>query len=441
MASEDSSSTNALKFAKLTGSNYRTWSFNIRLYLESLDLFEHVEGTAEVPDGDPTSKAVKTFHQRAKKAWTYICLAVEPDQQIHVRDTKTAEEAWNALKTQFSRSSILQKVRLRQQYYSCKFVSGGNMLQHINHLKSLHEQLKEIGANIDDQELAMTLLSSLPEEFKPLSTALDAVGEENVNFEKVKGMLLNDIDRSSDIGQARKSENALYMNRSTGFKKGWGRHNRAGIKGESFRGNCHFCKEQGHFARDCPKKHGNSDDSNKRNNRFSANYVAIHQRSDDMPPEEALITSQFGANECNITRNGKLLAIGKLVGKLYFLKLASSDHVNLAKSSTPDTQLWHYRLGHLSIESVKKLSRESMAHGIKLNHDDGCKSDDGDLIYPDGWQPESAEEENQPQPEPPINQPVGERLKIVLCMTCSNLDHREIAELPEDLLKSATLLV
>ena len=48
MNSEDSLLTNALKFAKLNGSNYRTWSFNIRLYLESLDLFEHVDGTAEI---------------------------------------------------------------------------------------------------------------------------------------------------------------------------------------------------------------------------------------------------------------------------------------------------------------------------------------------------------------------------------------------------------
>ena len=71
MASEDSSSsTNALKFAKLNGSNYRTWSFNIRLYLESFDLFEHVDGPAEVPDDDPNSKTVNAFHQRAKKAWT-----------------------------------------------------------------------------------------------------------------------------------------------------------------------------------------------------------------------------------------------------------------------------------------------------------------------------------------------------------------------------------
>ena len=57
------------------------------------------------------------------------------------------------------------------------------MLEHINSLRSfiliIHDQLKEMGENIDDKELAMTLLASLPEKFKPLITVLDAVGEEN----------------------------------------------------------------------------------------------------------------------------------------------------------------------------------------------------------------------------------------------------------------------
>ena len=70
-------------------------------------------------------------NSRAKKAWTYICLAVEPEQQIHVRQTATANEAWDALQGQFVRKSLLQKVRLRQQYYSCKFRVGDNMLDHI----------------------------------------------------------------------------------------------------------------------------------------------------------------------------------------------------------------------------------------------------------------------------------------------------------------------
>ena len=160
--------TTDFKILKLSGANYRNWTFNMRLYLESLDLFAHVDGSVEVPAKDASAQVKQEFKTASKKAWTYICLAVEPDQQIHVRNTTTAKEAWDALKSQFARISISQIVRLRQKYYSSKFQSGRNMLEHINHVKSLHDQLKEMGANIDDGELAMTLLASLLDEFKPL---------------------------------------------------------------------------------------------------------------------------------------------------------------------------------------------------------------------------------------------------------------------------------
>ena len=53
--------------------------------------------------------------------------------------------------------------------------------------------------------------------FTPLLTALDAVGEANLSFEKVKGMLLNDVDREIDsIGP----EDAFSVKRSQFHKRG-----------------------------------------------------------------------------------------------------------------------------------------------------------------------------------------------------------------------------
>ena len=135
------------------------------------------------------------------------------------------------------------------------------MLVHINNLRSLHDLLKEMGATIDDKELAMKLLSSLPDEFKPLITALDAVGEDNLTFEKVKGMLLNDYERSSDsiTVENKKSEDALATRRGR-----WKKNSRDndGKSKRPFKGLCHSCKEKGHFAWDClkNKRHGGDRD-------------------------------------------------------------------------------------------------------------------------------------------------------------------------------------
>ena len=437
-----------MKFAKLNGSNYRTWSFNMRLYLESHELFEHAEGTAESPGTDTSAEVRRKFTSDAKKAWTHICLAIEPEYQIHVRDTRTAKEAWDALKNQFARESLLQKVRLRQQYYSCRFRPGSNMLEHISHLRSLHDQLKEMGVNIDDKELAMTLLASLPEEFKPLITALDAVGDENISYDKVKNMLLNDVDRTKD---SRSSEDAFSAKRGLHHK---GKHNwNNEKKNKVFKGNCHNCQEKGHMARNCPKR--NTENPNRKGKNGSANsaekddvnlitddealftadslyvsgwiidsgatqhmtfeknqlsdYVAFKQPcavnlGDNrsilaygkgtyhivadhgdrvqnislrdvlyLPELEKNLLSvramvklgasvQFVGNECKITRNAKLLALGEIQGKLYMLKIVMNEQMNVAKDS--NLKLWHYRYGHLGMDGVKKLTKGDMVVGM-----------------------------------------------------------------------------
>ena len=109
MATASSHVSSALKFAKLNGTNYRSWAFNIRLYLESMDLFEFADGSAESPAEDASDEVRRKFNSHAKKAWTYICLAVEPEQQIHVRETTTAKEAWDALQGQFARNIVITK--------------------------------------------------------------------------------------------------------------------------------------------------------------------------------------------------------------------------------------------------------------------------------------------------------------------------------------------
>lgn len=51
---------------------------------------------------------------------------------------------------------------------------------------------------------------------------------------------------------------------------------------------------------------------------------------------------EFEGNNCKITRNGKMLGIGVMSGKSYFLKLSSSEEANAAES-TSKLELWHCR--------------------------------------------------------------------------------------------------
>ena len=71
MATTSSDVSSALKFAKLNGTNYRSWAFNIRLYLESMDLFEFADGSAESP-GEDASDEVEGSSTRAQRRHGHI---------------------------------------------------------------------------------------------------------------------------------------------------------------------------------------------------------------------------------------------------------------------------------------------------------------------------------------------------------------------------------
>ena len=282
-------------------------------------------------------------------------------------------------------------------------------------------------------------------------------------------MLLNDFNRNNDNlrSEIKRSEDAFAIRRSSRyFKKGPEQEQRVmGIesKGEKdFQGICHYCKEKGHFARDRPKKNNknNSRDGSNRPNRFSANCVAGNDVIDQIPQEEALLTSDsdvtfdwiidsgatqhmtfnwnslmdyfefktpcpvnlgdnrvifaygrgtyritsdldgnaqrivlhdvlylpdleknllsvrsmaepgaavnFEGDQCKIIRDEKLLAVGKLVGKLYYLKLVNDDHAKLANEGLSGKELWHNRYGHLCMGNAKKLWKENMVDGMTL---------------------------------------------------------------------------
>ena len=73
---------------------------------------------------------------------------------------------------------------------------------------------------------------------------------------------------------------------------------------------------------------------------------------------------RFEGEECEITRNSKLLAVGKMQGKLYMLKITTVDHVNIAKEHS-NLKLWHYRYGHLGMDNVNiKLMKGEMVQGM-----------------------------------------------------------------------------
>jgi hypothetical protein len=64
--------------------------------------------------------------------------------------------------------------------------------------------------------------------------------------------------------------------------------------------------------------------------------------------------------------HGTIVAQARREKNLYLLNVnVRKENANVAKSSNEGTMLWHQRLGHLNMASLKKL--ENMVNGMNLN--------------------------------------------------------------------------
>ena len=75
---------------------------------------------------------------------------------------------------------------------------------------------------------------------------------------------------------------------------------------------------------------------------------------------------QFGHTRCWLKNSkGMIRAMGTLVDKLYYLDLESSDHT--ASTAYSDNSLWHQRLAHVNLSTIKQIHRENLVTGADLS--------------------------------------------------------------------------
>jgi transposase InsO family protein len=299
---------------KLNGKNYQTWKFNVKCMLMQGGLWGFVTGSetkpAEVEDikdehGVVTNADAKRdyleklnkYNLRSDKAYSVIALSVEDDLQIHIHTKSTAKEAWDTLKNHCEFVSVTQMVRLTRRFYAAKMEESTDMLKHITEMTSLAQQLREMDEDISSRKFATVILGSLPSSYDNLVTSMSARDITQLDWESVKGVLIEESMKrkekekeksAEDALITRRNEDAMFTNapRNDGYQhnnnsnrgRSNTRGNRGGRRGTSrnfnnqhpynrppqnsgFRGPCFLCQQMGHVARACPQSATNSQQS------------------------------------------------------------------------------------------------------------------------------------------------------------------------------------
>lgn len=179
-------------FEKLGDTNYAVWKFRMESLLIQDDLLSVV--TEEKPEDPPAAWTTKDA-----KARSLIGLNVKDSQLSHIIRAKTSKQMWDALRTYHERSSLASKVHVLRKLCSQRLLEGGSMSDHLNEITCLANRLIAMGEELKDHWIVAMVLSSLPESYGSLITALESRPEADLTLEFVKGKLVRYMGSCSRV--------------------------------------------------------------------------------------------------------------------------------------------------------------------------------------------------------------------------------------------------
>ena len=77
-----------------------------------------------------------------------------------VTSCTTPKDLWDALKAQFERNTLANKLFLKRQYFTTKMKEGQSVQDHLKNMKEIVDKLAALGSEVAEEEQVVALLIS-----------------------------------------------------------------------------------------------------------------------------------------------------------------------------------------------------------------------------------------------------------------------------------------
>ncbi|KAJ9552349.1 hypothetical protein OSB04_016394 [Centaurea solstitialis] len=188
--------------------NFSLWRIKMQALLKQQGIWTPLVG--ERPDEMSDSK----FAKQDEKAHSTILLSLADKVIYEVADEETVASQWLKLESLYMTKSLMNKLLLKQRLFSLRMKEGMPFKEHLDELNSILMDLKNVEVKIEDEDVALILLVSLPASYENFVNSF-VVGRDTITME----------------------ERLIRIKDENGRK----------------REGCHYCKEPGHWKNECPK--------------------------------------------------------------------------------------------------------------------------------------------------------------------------------------------
>ncbi|KAE8684117.1 hypothetical protein F3Y22_tig00111151pilonHSYRG00072 [Hibiscus syriacus] len=362
------------------------------LFQQGLDIA--IEG--EKPD-DVEEKEWKRINRMACGT-IRSCLSRE--QKYAFSKETSASKLWKALEEKFLKKSGQNKLYMKKRLFRFNYVPGTTMNDHITSFNQLVTDLMNMDVTFEDEDLALMLMGSLPDEFEYLETTL-LHGKVDVSLSEVTAALYSYELRKKDKQENTSVEAEALVVRGRSKSQNKGSRGRSKSKSRLSKDECAFCREKGHWKKECPKlknkgkpERGKAvsesnvveyDDGDSDSHSLLRHQPAVPVHGSNNSPLDTLgigsirLRNQDGSIRTltgvhyvpDLMRN--LISVGTLESK--GLEVRAKDGImriiSAAVAASTDeqeseaTRLWHMRLGHVGEKSLKLLIDQGLLKGAR----------------------------------------------------------------------------
>lgn len=225
-----------ISIEKLNNTNYSSWKFKMQMILTREGVWRSMNSERPEESGQNYDK----WLDKDEKARALISLAVEDSQFNIIRNKITSKETWDALREFHEKSSTFNQVTTMRRLFDTKMTDDKSIEEHIEEIAEYLQKLSDlevVGFENDTVQVSI-LLSSLPESYNTMITALEVRPKSELTWSIVTSKLIEEYNRRRNNSES--TEKLLKIKGENNSKN----------NGYKF---CRYCKKTNHNINDCWK--------------------------------------------------------------------------------------------------------------------------------------------------------------------------------------------